>query len=176
MTKLLKVKLEKHELHQCNQAAALRWQLARASGVANQRKDGGRSDSDVDLLGLKAELAVSKVLGCDHNVFQLGIDDGADMFLNKIAIDVKSTFHENGKLLFKSLEAFKAHCAVLVTATNDADVMSIVGFAPKSEFQKYASKEDLGHGPCFTMEQKYLRPIENLWKRHQELLFEGKAA
>lgn len=171
---MLKVKLQKKELHQCNQAAALRWQLARASGVANQRKDGARSDSDVDLLGLKAELSVSNVFSCDHNVFQLGIDDGADMFLNKISIDVKSTFHENGKLLFKSLEAFKAHCAVLVTATKQVDVMAIVGFTPKAEFQKYAIKQDLGHGPCFTMEQQYLRPIENLWKRHQELLFESQ--
>jgi hypothetical protein len=172
---VMKVKLQKKELHQCSQAAALRWQLARASGVANQRKDGGRSDNEVDLLGIKAEVAVSKILSCDHNVFQLGVDDGADMFLNNISIDVKATFHENGKLLFKSMEAFKAHCAVLVTATKYRDVMSIVGFSPKTEFKKYAVKQDLGHGLCFTMDQKYLRPIENLWKRNQELIFESQS-
>ena len=173
MTKVLKVKLSKQEMHQCTQAAALRWQLARASGVTNQRKDRGRSDNDIDLLGLKAELAVSKVLGCDHNVFQLGIDSGADMFLNKISIDVKSTFHERGVLLFKSLEAFKAHCSVLVTATDEPDVMAIVGFTPRGRFYQQATESDLGHGMCFIMEQKDLMPIEGLWKKHQELLFQN---
>ena len=156
---------------ECKQAAALRWQLARASGVANQRKDSNRNDNDVDLLGIKAEIAVSKVLGCNHNVFQLGVDDGVDMFLGDISIDVKSTFHENGKLLFKSLEAFRANCSVLVTASDQDDVMIIAGYVPKKIFKADALETDLGHGNCFTMEQIYLRPIEGLWKVHQEMRF-----
>ena len=51
----LKVRLSRQEMLECKQAAALRWQLARASGVANQRKDSNRNDNDVDLLGIKAE-------------------------------------------------------------------------------------------------------------------------
>lgn len=156
---------------ECKQAAALRWQLARASGVANQRKDSNRNDNDVDLLGIKAEIAVSKVLGCNHNVFQLGVDDGVDMFLGDISIDVKSTFHENGKLLFKSLEAFRANCSVLVTASDQDDVMIIAGYIPRKNFKSDALETDLGHGNCFTMEQIYLRPIEGLWKVHQEMRF-----
>lgn len=156
---------------ECKQAAALRWQLARASGVANQRKDSNRNDNDVDLLGIKAEIAVSKVLGCNHNVFQLGVDDGVDMFLGDISIDVKSTFHENGKLLFKSLEAFRANCSVLVTACDQDDVMIIAGYIPRKNFKSDALETDLGHGNCFTMEQIYLRPIEGLWKVHQEMRF-----
>lgn len=156
---------------ECKQAAALRWQLARASGVTNQRKDSNRNDNDVDLLGIKAEIAVSKVLGCNHNVFQLGVDDGVDMFLGDISIDVKSTFHENGKLLFKSLEAFRANCSVLVTASDQDDVMIIAGYIPRKNFKSDALETDLGHGNCFTMEQIYLRPIEGLWKVHQEMRF-----
>ena len=60
------VHLTPKEVAQCNQAAAMRWQLARASGVVNQRRDKGRSDADLDLLGVKAELAVSKVFDLDH--------------------------------------------------------------------------------------------------------------
>ena len=52
------VSLTQKEVAQCHQAAAMRWQLARASGVVNQRRDKGRSDADLDLLGVKAELAV----------------------------------------------------------------------------------------------------------------------
>lgn len=167
----LKVRLSRQEMLECKQAAALRWQLARASGVANQRKDSNRNDNDVDLLGIKAEIAVSKVLDCNHNVFQLGVDDGVDMFLGDISIDVKSTFHETGKLLFKSLEAFKANCSVLVTASTEEDVMIIAGYIPKKNFKLDAQETDLGHGMCFTMEQIYLRPIEGLWKVHQEMRF-----
>ena len=50
------VTLTPKEMSKCNQAATLRWQLARASGVSNQRRDKGRSDADLDLLGVKAEL------------------------------------------------------------------------------------------------------------------------
>ena len=52
------VTLSRKELSDCKQAATLRWQLARLSGVANQRKDKGRTDQDLDFLGIKAELAV----------------------------------------------------------------------------------------------------------------------
>ena len=167
----LKVRLTRQEMLECKQAAALRWQLARASGVTNQRKDSNRNDNDVDLLGIKAETAVSKVLGCNHNIFQLGVDDGADMFLGDISIDVKSTFHETGKLLFKSLEAFKAGCSVLVTASEEDDVMVIAGYTTRKIFKEEAQETDLGHGNCFTMEQVYLRPIESLWKIYQEMRF-----
>jgi len=167
----LRVRLSRQEMFECEQAAVLRWQLARASGVINQRKDNNRNDNDIDFLGIKAEIAVSKVLQCNHNVFQLGVDQGVDMFLGDITIDVKSTFHETGKLLFKSLEAFKASCSVLVTASNEADVMIIVGYIPKKTFQSDALETNLGHGNCFTMDQIYLRPIESLWKVHQEMKF-----
>ena len=48
------VTLSLKEMSKCKQAATLRWQLARASGVVNQRRDNGRSDADLDLLGVKA--------------------------------------------------------------------------------------------------------------------------
>ena len=163
----LNVKLTQKEMLECKQAATLRWQLARASNVVNQKKDGNRNDNDIDLLGIKAELAVSKVLCCDHNIFQLGVDDGADMFLGEISIDVKSTFYETGKLLFKSHNAFKASCSVLVTASENEDVMVIAGWIPRQNFIKDAIEENLGHGICYTMEQVYLRPIEALWKTYQ---------
>ena len=113
------VTLSRKELSDCKQAATLRWQLARLSGVTNQRKDKGRTDQDLDFLGIKAELAVSKVFDLDFNPFQLGVDDGADMFLHNISIDVKSTFYPHGKLLFKSKKSFKSNCSVLVAKVDE---------------------------------------------------------
>ena len=136
------VTLSRKELSDCKQAATLRWQLARLSGVTNQRKDKGRTDQDLDFLGIKAELAVSKVFDLDFNPFQLGVDDGADMFLHNISIDVKSTFYPHGKLLFKSKKSFKSNCSVLVQAVQN----------------------DLGHGKGWMIEQSELLPLSKLWE------------
>ena len=119
------VKLSPKEMSICEQAAALRWQLARASGVVNQRRDQGRTDADLDLLGIKAEMAVAKVFDIDYTPFQLGVDNGKDLWLGNISIDVKATFYKNGKLLFKTRDAFKAHCAVLV-CENNPEILDVV--------------------------------------------------
>ena len=157
------VTLSRKELSDCKQAATLRWQLARLSGVVNQRKDKGRTDQDLDFLGIKAELAVSKVFDLDFNPIQLGVDDGADMFLHNISIDVKSTFYPHGKLLFKSKKSFKSNCSVLV-AKVDEDRMNVVGFATKTMFLEQAEQNDLGHGKGWMMEQHVLLPLSKLWE------------
>ena len=105
--KILNIRLTRSEISEAKQAASLRWQLARASGVANQRRD-NRSDGDIDLLGVKAEIAVAKILNLPYRASALGIDSGADIWADDIGIDVKSTFYQTGKLLFKSLDAFVA--------------------------------------------------------------------
>ena len=57
----MNIKLSKKEISEVNQISSLRWQLSRASGVINQRKDNNRSDDDVDKLGYAGEYAVAKL-------------------------------------------------------------------------------------------------------------------
>jgi len=162
------IKLSQREIALCKQAAAARWQLARASGVKNQRRDGGRDDSDVDYLGIRAELAVAKLYQLDYSPSVIGIDNGSDVWMGDISVDVKSTFHPTGKLLFKSIEAFKSDVTVLVTAVRHQgyeviDEMCVVGWMNKEDFSFYAQEVDLGHGLCFVVEQENLSSIESLW-------------
>ncbi len=168
------VKLSPKEMSICEQAAALRWQLARASGVVNQRRDQGRTDADLDLLGIKAEMAVAKVFAIDYTPFQLGVDNGKDMWLGDISIDVKATFYKKGKLLFKTRDAFKAHCAILV-CENAPEILDVVGYVPKATFCNDCQEGDLGHGVGVYMEQDTLRPIHDLWRVSTEhrLKFDG---
>ena len=160
--KILHVRLNRSEISQAKQAAALRWQLARASGVANQRRD-IRSDADIDLLGLKAEIAVAKAFHLPYRASDLGIDSGADMWSDDIGIDVKATFYQTGKLLFKSIEAFVADYAILVTASDDEDVMRVVGGMGRERFGTDAIEADLGRGPCWVAPQDILTPIQDVW-------------
>lgn len=155
------VQLSPKEMSQCNQAAAMRWQLARASGIVNQRRDQVKSQQDLDLLGVKAELAVSRVFNLEHQ-HAVGVDDGRDIWLDDISIDVKATFHKSGRLLFKDKQSFKADCAVLVCQI-ELNKMNVVGYASHALFMDKAKEVDLGYGPCMAMDQDELNSLERLW-------------
>ena len=155
------VNLSDRDIAECTQAATMRWQLARASGVQNQRRDKGRSDADLDLLGVKAEVAVSKVFDLNHN-HAIGVDDGRDLWLDDISIDVKATFYSTGRLLFKKRESFKADCAVLVCQFSPTK-FNVVGYISRPMFLAQAHEIDLGHGKGWAMDQDQLNPMEKLW-------------
>jgi hypothetical protein len=157
---MIYVKLSKAEVSACEQGAALRWQMARSSGVADQQK---APQDNIDLLGIKAELAVSKVLQLQYSPAALGIDNGTDMWAGDWSIDVKASFHERGRLLFKSKESFRADMSVLVTATDDPAVMLIEGGISHKRFMAEAKAVNLGHGVCWIVERHELTPIEEIW-------------
>eukprot|EP00919_Chromeraceae_sp_WS-2016_P009199 GHVR01021644.1.p1 GENE.GHVR01021644.1~~GHVR01021644.1.p1 ORF type:complete len:172 (+),score=20.95 GHVR01021644.1:147-662(+) len=159
------VQIPPRDLSKCRQAATGRWQLARMSGVGNQRKDGSRSDNDIDYLGVRAEFAVAALLQLDYEPSALGIDDGADMWCGGVNIDVKSTFYPDGRMLFKSRDAFKSVVCVLVSSTEDDSVMNVRGWAAAADFSEHSVQVDLGHGPCWIMENEKLRPMPDLWSR-----------
>ena len=158
----MKISLSPKEISICKQAATFRWQLARASGVVNQRRDQGRTDGDLDLLGIKAELSVAKVFDIDHNPFQFGVDSGEDMWIGDISVDVKSTFYPRGRLLFKDLNSFKADCSVLV-CQEDEENYNVVGYCSREKFKRDSNLMDLGHGLGSVMDQDDLSPLEKLW-------------
>jgi len=167
----MNIKLSKKELSEVNQIASLRWQLSRASGVVNQRKDNNRSDDDVDKLGYAGEYAVAKLFNLHFNPSILGIDDGFDLWINDLSIDVKTTFYETGVLLFKSKDAFKADVGILVTATGSQNIFKIAGFISQKLFKE---KAQIFKETGYCIQQKDLMPIERLWKytRQQELINE----
>jgi hypothetical protein len=157
---LINVRLTKAEMSACDQGASLRWQMARSSGVSDQQK---APQENIDLLGIKAELAVSKVLQLPYSPAALGIDNGTDMWAGDWSIDVKASFHPRGRLLFKSKESFRADMSVLVTATEDPSVMFIEGGISRNRFMSEAKAVNLGHGNCWVVEGSELTPIEEIW-------------
>lgn len=161
---MVKIRLTRQEMSEAAQGATMRWQMARASGIGNQKR-ADLSDNDLDLIGIKAEMAAAKLLSLDYTAAKLGVDDGSDLWFGDVSIDVKATLYPTGKLLFKSLEAFRADCAILVTKTQEDDVMSVVGGISRKAFTEGHTVSDLGKGECLTMEQNEIWPIEQLWLR-----------
>jgi hypothetical protein len=135
------------------------------AGVKNQRRDDSRSDADVDLLGIRAEMAVAKAYGLNFNPYNLGIDEGSDMFSDEIGIDVKASFHREGKLVFKSVDAFKADLAVFVTDCPEDDrLLRIAGWITQSRFKGTCQAHDMGGGKrAAAVTQADLASPEKLW-------------
>ena len=159
----MKVQLTKSEMAIASQASSLRWQLARASSVANRKVDKSRSDADIDHLGIMAEIAFSKLFGIDFNASALGIDSGGDLYIDDYCIQVKSTFHENGNLLLTNHDRMEWDFAVLVTTTDEQSILDIVGVISKTRALSVEEKKDLGHGVGRFISRQYLADISVLW-------------
>ena len=169
---MLRVTLSNKELFNCQQAANFRSMLARASGVTNQRKDPTRTDQELDLVGIKGELAVSKAYQTDFNVFEFGVDAGIDMFIGEVALDVKTTKHVSGVLLFKTVESFKAPIAVLCVEI-DQNTMGIAGWINRKDFAakccEFINPKIKNKTGSVCVNQDQLQSPESLWLKTTEL-------
>jgi len=165
MSNDVRIVLSRAELAAANQGAAMRWQLARAAGVANQKRDDVREDSEIDLLGIKAEIAVAKAYHLDHNPLMFGIDAGSDMFSGSLGIDVKAAFSREGNLLFKSKAAFKADIGVLVVPGEDEQTMVIRGWVTQKRYLDTAELTYLGKtGNTLLLSHTKLSSPASLWR------------
>ena len=159
------IEIPPKDLSKCRQAATGRWQLARMSGVGNQKRDKSRGDNDLDWIGVRSEFAVASLLQLPYEPSALGIDDGADLWCEAVSIDVKSTFHPAGRMLFKAKDAFKADVCVLVSSTEQENILIVRGWAARKDFYEHAEQQDLGHGLCWVLPNERLRLLPDLWQR-----------
>lgn len=159
------IRLSREEMATASQGASMRWQLARAAGVANQKHDDSRDDAEIDLVGIKAEIAVAKAYSLHHQPLMSGIDDGIDMFAGDIGIDVKAAFSQTGNLLFKRRDAFRADVSVLVAQGHEEDIMIIQGWVSKDRFLRDCEVEKIGGtGRALFLSQDKLAKPETLWR------------
>lgn len=171
----MKIRLKRSELAVADQAAALRWQLARASGVKNNRIDKTRSDADVDLLGIKAEIVVAKVLDIPFSASDLGVDSGNDLFIDagsrQLSLQVKATFYQSGRLLFAGNKSFTWDAAILVCSTDQDDVLKIDGWIGRKDAERVLEVKDLGQGSGRCIDPKHLKKISELWYAIQTMRY-----
>jgi hypothetical protein len=161
----IRVVLTREEMSTAAQGASMRWQLARAAGVGNQKHDDSRDDSAIDLLGIKAEMAVANAYQLTHSPFMCGVDTGSDMFSGSIGLDVKAAFTRDGNLLFKKLSSFKADVGVLAVLGEEEDVIIIRGWVTQTRFYKDAKTIKVGDtGRAMVLSHTKLSAPETLWR------------
>jgi hypothetical protein len=169
----INVRLVKSEVARVEQAAALRYQLARASGVEDKLIDTSRGGEEADLPGLKAEVAVAKLMDAEFNATTLGLDNGCDLYLQcgakEVGVQVKSTHHIGGKWLLGTPHAkHNWDVAVFVRPTDKDSVMQVYGWIRKADYEEKLEKVDLGHGPGDGVSIDHLRSMEELWREINE--------
>ena len=91
----INVRLMPSEIASAERMAKLRYNMSRAMDIPDMLHDKTRHGSEADLPGLKAEIAVAKLLDIPSNISELGPDNGIDMYISnlntEIGVQVKST-------------------------------------------------------------------------------------
>lgn len=164
----MNVTLDKREMAQAKQAAALRYQLARAAGVKDALIGTNHSTEAVDLIGIKAEIAVAKLFRAEFDANTLGIDSGVDLYVKgltkEVGLQVKSTHHPDAKwLLIDAHKDSDWDVAVLVLPTDQDEVMCLAGCISRTRCVLEQEQTDLGHGPTVGVRAEKLSPVINLW-------------
>ena len=139
------------------------------AGIHSDRVDQNRTNAQIHLLGIKGEAAAAHLLGLeldrtaslkgDGNVKDLTAKDGR-------SIQVKTTWHVGGRLLFQQREDFKADLAILFVSDEDSPAARIIGWTDQMGFNHFSKKMNFGYGMNHVMEQADLYPISRFGTFH----------
>ena len=164
----MKIRLSEEELSQIHQAANMRtyvgW-IIEQTGGKDKAAESGMTPLERNTLALKSEMAVAKCFNLKFDVHAAGPDAGVDLYFGKISIDVKISKHCNANLIFKYKESFKSKYAILVLATEEEDVVEIVGGITKELFDEKAKQKEFkpGRGASWFVPQRELDRVEQIW-------------
>lgn len=165
----INVKLTQAEIAKARQASALRYQMNRVSGIEDKLVDTARHGSEADLPGIKAEMAVSKLLELPFDPWALGVDSGCDLFIDcgdsEVGVQVKSTHSKNAKYMLGPPGA-KSNwdVAVFVRPTIKDALVEVYGWITASDYKEKLQELDLGHGPTKGVSINEMRSMEELWR------------
>lgn len=154
-----------HEIDIYRRLAEMRFFPKRQAGVVNQLVAKKLEGVENEMLGILGEAAVAEFVGARiHSDASLYGDGGvSDLEVNGKTIQVKTSWHRHGGLLFMNRFKFKADVAVLSVTNKKLDgLVKVVGWTTRQQFMERAVDRDLGYGPCAYFEQHWLYPIHSL--------------
>ena len=152
------------EIAHLRKLAVDRYEPKRRAGVVDRLIDTSLDRIDNDLLGLMGEAAVGQFLSVPINSDDSLTGDGgvSDLEKDGVTVQVKTTWHQTGRLLFKDAHGCMADVAVLVTKTGNPNRLRIVGFIPLDEFLLVCEKGFNGRAEAVSVTQDELYPMRAL--------------
>lgn len=144
---------------------------------ANNRIATRRDDTDIHVVGLLGECAVSRLIGGQPDLRATLWGGGHDLTFGDTTVEIKTL---QGYLAFQSIEHFKSDIAVLcVYDKKDYSRISVQGWTTKRKFLENSFTCDFGYGPRPVCQPAALLPISTLttyiemWRTFKTLLGEG---
>jgi len=157
------IELSKDDLQEIDRIAHLRNDTKKEAW--NRRYCQKTSDFDMNVIGLKGEMAFSKIFAVQiDDTVRLSGDNGLDFTLDDQTFQVKSTKYRGGYLYFNSLRDFKTNYAV-VTYPFEKDGRTFVevgGFVSRKKFCEDHKIVNFGYGDRCALEKEDLSDIKNL--------------
>lgn len=186
--KTIPVALTEEELQSLAALAFARNDKKEKRGVRSRKVDTGLGEGEAHYIGLKAEHAVSKLLGVGFDKTNtLAGDDGKDIVYRGLRIDVKfsqldlkfrfGTFTADVAVLVQPLRrGTHIYAGKVVVAKPDENVKKaifawanvlVVGWVSRERFEAEHVVRNFGHNDVEFMDAKDLSPMEGL-KGHAE--------
>jgi hypothetical protein len=155
----MKITFTEEDRKLANYLAEMRDKPKRQKMIKSGKVAVDRTNHSIDYLGVLAEIGISKAMNISppSPEILLGGDDGWDFKVNGKKIEVKYTFHPNGRLLIHDKSMLKSDYYILLTG--DDKEMRIAGWTDKDTFAKKGYLRDLGYGENFVMDQGQLFPF-----------------
>ena len=142
---MVMVRLTPQEMDECIRAGKHRFYSSRDAKIVNQLQcQHTHEESPVrDIQGIKAEFAVAKLFNIKLNTFQLGADNGIDLWIDDFSVDVKATAYKpDGKnqphFLIMNTKTLKADIGILgiIGEEEDANEVDVFGWTTKAIWEK----------------------------------------
>lgn len=131
----------------------LRSVVNRCSNIGDPRVTGDALD--IDEQGMIAEFAFCKYWNVFLDFTPTVRSGGYDCILRGKRLDIKSTHYKDGRLL-KTLKE-NNHVDFYALAIVDGNTVTFPGYASHEDLCQEKNIKDLGHSPCYAMDQKDLR-------------------
>jgi hypothetical protein len=152
------VTLTREEMNIVRILGELRSSMSRSHNVKNN-KVGHLSDEEIDVDGVMAELAFCK----HHNIyFDPTINPRSStydcLYMGK-RIDVKSTRHQNGRLI-KHIKHNSDVDVFVLAIIKDKNTVTFPGYSTATNLYKSENIKDIGYGDTYVIENDQLTP----WK------------
>ena len=153
----MKITLTEADLAVIHVLGTLRSTVSRAA--QSTPRQFGHDQITIDTIGVAAEYAWAK----HHNLFpDLTFNarrNGYDSLLHGWRIDLKATTNPNGRLILNPAQNNPDIDAYVLAIVTLPDV-HFIGYALTHELRNQKALNNLGHGPCYVLEQHQLRPFK----------------
>lgn len=153
------VSLSNDDLNICRVLGNLRTLVARGNGVRDA-KMGNMSGADIDEDGVIAEYAFCKQFNIFFDPCAYPRSGSVDCTYKGQRIDIKSTRHENGRLLATLKKNNEVD--VYVLAIISENTVTFPGWAYSEDLFTPENIKNLGHGDGYVMDQSNLKQ----WKKN----------